>query len=284
MTKKLHALFGLKWNPFTSDLPVEACRKTPALEHFAWRVENLTREGGYALVTGDVGTGKSVALRLLCARLAHLREAKVGTFTRPQCSLPDFYRELGDLFGIALSPHNRWTCTKTLRERWRSHIDAALHRAVLIIDEAQQLKPAVLEELRLACATDLDSKTLLTVVLAGDRRLAEMFRGEDLLALGSRIRVRLSLEPLKPDELAEFLRHVVAEAGNAQLLTPDLVRTLAEHGAGNLRMTMGLAAELLEAAVARDARRLDEKLYLDVFAVTPGGSGARKPQGRGGAR
>jgi type II secretory pathway predicted ATPase ExeA len=284
MSKKLQSLYGLKWDPFGSDTPIEACRKTPTLEHFTWRVENLSREGGYALVTGEPGTGKTVALRLLCARLAHLRDVTVGIFTRPQCSIPDFYRELGELFGLTLSPHNRWTCTKTLRERWRTHVESALHRAVLIIDEAQQIKPAVLEELRLACATDLDSRTLLTVVLAGDRRLADKFRGEELMALGTRIRVRLALEALKPEELAEFLRHAVAEAGNAQLLTPELVRTLAEHAAGNLRVMMGLASELLDAAVARDAQRLDEKLYLEVFAVPPGGGSSRKSQARGGVR
>jgi type II secretory pathway predicted ATPase ExeA len=64
MNKKLLALYGLKWNPFSSELPTEALVITPKLESFCWRIEQtLVREGGFALVIGDPGTGKSVALR-----------------------------------------------------------------------------------------------------------------------------------------------------------------------------------------------------------------------------
>ena len=117
MSKKLQSLFGLKWNPFSPAVPTEACLKTPALENFTWRVENLAREGGYALVIGESGTGKSVALRQLQARLAGLRDVTVGVLTCPQCAIPDLYREMGDLFGLRLLPSNRWCRTKMLRER-----------------------------------------------------------------------------------------------------------------------------------------------------------------------
>ena len=63
--KKLLALYGLKWNPFTPELPVEALLASPRIEEFAWRVENLVSDGGFALITGDTGTGKSVTLRIL---------------------------------------------------------------------------------------------------------------------------------------------------------------------------------------------------------------------------
>jgi type II secretory pathway predicted ATPase ExeA len=58
-SKKLLALYGLKWNPFSPELPREALLATPKVEHFAWRVEQLVQEGGFALVTGESGTGKS---------------------------------------------------------------------------------------------------------------------------------------------------------------------------------------------------------------------------------
>jgi hypothetical protein len=56
---------------------------------------------------------------------------------------------MGDLFGVELAPHNRWAGAKVLRDRWQAHIDASLSRPVLIVDEAQEMKPAVLAELRL---------------------------------------------------------------------------------------------------------------------------------------
>jgi len=109
--------------------------------------------------------------------------------SRPQANLADFYREMGDLFRVELRPHNRWAGAKVLRERWQTHIDASLARPVLIVDEAQEMLSTVLSELRLLCSTRLDSHILLTVVLAGDGRLAERCVDE-FLPLASRIRVR----------------------------------------------------------------------------------------------
>jgi len=269
MNQKLLALYGLKWNPFVPDVPTEALLRSPKIDTFSWRVENLVRDGGFAWVTGDPGLGKSVALRLLVDRLSAQRELTIGLLTRPQAGLQDFYRELGDLFEVQLVPHNRWAGTRLLRERWRDQIEASLFRSVLIIDEAQEMQPAVLNELRLLCAADLDSRSLLTVVLAGDQRLADKFRAPDLLPLGSRIRVRLTLAPATPQELIECLRHALEQAGNPNLMTPELMTTLAEHAAGNYRILTTMANELLDAGAQREAKQLDEKLYLEVFAVTP---------------
>ena len=267
MNPKLLSLHGLKWNPFSPDVPTEALLVTPRLDHFGWRVEHLAREGGFALITGEPGLGKSVALRLLAERLAAHRDLVLGILTRPQSGIPDFYRELGDLFGVQLSPHNRWAGARVLRERWQDHIATSLLRPVLFVDEAQEMKPAVLNELRLLCAAALDARALLTVVLSGDPRLPEKFRAPELLPLGSRIRVRLTLHPATPQELGDCLRHALVQAGNPKLMTDELVITLTEHAAGNYRILMTMASELLDAAIQSGARQLDEKLYLETFAV-----------------
>jgi general secretion pathway protein A len=168
MNKKLLALYGLKWNPFSPELPTEALYVTPRIEQFYWRIEqHLIQEGGFALITGDPGTGKSVVLRLLAERLAQLRELRAGAIAHPSSNLADFYREMGDLFGVELKPHNRWGGFKALRERWLAHLEGTLLRPVLLIDEAQEMHPTVLNELRLLSSTQFDSRTLLTVVLAG---------------------------------------------------------------------------------------------------------------------
>jgi type II secretory pathway predicted ATPase ExeA len=86
--RKLSALFGLKWNPFLEDIPIEALCKTPRIDHFAWRVEDLVMHGGFALITGDVGAGKSTVLRLLAERLCGLRDVVVGEVQRPQSRVP----------------------------------------------------------------------------------------------------------------------------------------------------------------------------------------------------
>ena len=74
--KRLLALYGLKWNPFSPELPSEGLLATPRIENFAWRVEQLVQEGGFALITGESGTGKSVALRMVAARLSAVPEVR----------------------------------------------------------------------------------------------------------------------------------------------------------------------------------------------------------------
>lgn len=223
--------------------------------------------------------GKSVTLRLLTERLANLRDVQVGVLSRPQAGIADFYRELGELFGVPLHPHNRWGGAKLLRERWQSHIDASLSRPVLIVDEAQEMIIPVLAELRLLCSARLDSHLLLSVVLAGDARLLERFRCDELLPLGSRMRVRLALERSTPQELQECLRHALHKAGAPKLMTPELIAILSDHAQGNHRALMNMASELLALAAQREARHIDEQLFLETFA-TPSPAQAKSAGGR----
>jgi general secretion pathway protein A len=266
VNKKLLALYGLKWSPFSPDVPTEALQVTPRIESFCWRVEQLVGEGGFALVSGSPGAGKSVTLRLLAERLSGLRDVHVGVLSRPQARLADFYREMGELFGVELHPHNRWGGAKLLRERWQSHIDASLSRPVLIVDEGQEMVLPVLSELRLLCSARLDSHLLLTVVLAGDQRLLERFRCDELLPLGSRMRVRLSLERSTPQELQQCLQHALQKAGAPKLMTPELIATLCDHAQGNLRAMMNMAGELLALAAQREVHQIDEQLFFEAFA------------------
>jgi type II secretory pathway predicted ATPase ExeA len=267
--KKLLALFGLKWNPFVSNIPVESLWIPPAFDSFFFRVENLVMEGGFAMISAEPGLGKSKILQLISHRLSPLQGVSVGVMERPQSSLADFYRELGAIFGVNLSPANRYGGFKALRDRWLHHIKTTLFRPVLLIDEAQEMVASCLNEVRLLSSTHFDSQCILTSILCGDMRLPERLRTDELVSLGTRIRSRLILEPLHRDHLMAYLDHALDEAAAPHLMTDPLKEALSEHCLGNLRVLNLMAAELLEIAAQRELAQLDEKLFLEIYSRQP---------------
>jgi general secretion pathway protein A len=276
MKKKLLALYSLKFNPFSADIPTAALFSTPPTESFCWRIENQVGEGGFALVSGEPGSGKSAALRILSDRLSAIQDVMVGVLTRPQASILDFYRELGYLFGVALNPHNRWNGAKALREKWQAQIEASLYRPVLIIDEAQEMKTTAFSELRLLSSTNLDSRSVLLVILAGDSRLTDRLHHTDLLPIASRIRTRLRMEPATPQQLRECLAHLLAKAGNPNLMNASVQNALSEHAAGNYRLLVNMANELLALALSREVPQIDEKLFFEAFDMQSALSAAKR--------
>ena len=277
MNRELLTLYGLKFNPFATELPLEALFATPAVESFCRRVEHhLVRTGGFALITGEPGTGKSVALRLLAQRTERTEGLRVAALTHPSSRLADFYREMGELFGITLVHNNRWNGFKMLRERWRAHLDDSRMRPLLLIDEAQELQHTVLTEMRLLASTEFDSRAILSVVLSGDNRLLEKLRSSELLPLASRIRQRLVVLPPEPEDLAQLLDHLLDSAGNPALMTDGLKDTLVAHAGGNPRTLTVLADALLASAAELDREVLDEKLFFDTWGETPKRTRARR--------
>jgi type II secretory pathway predicted ATPase ExeA len=216
---------------------------------------------GFALICSESGTGKSVALA--DRRALKLRDVMVGVLeglVRLQTSIASW-----GISSQKLTPSNRWGGFRTLRERWKTHLASSRIKPVLLVDEAQEMAPDVLSELRILSSADFDATSLLTVVLSGDGRLLELLRHEDLVPLGTRIRTRLRTEAASREQLLELLGHALSKAGNATLMTPELMDTLVDHCAGNYRLLMTMAAELLAHGMAREIERLDEKVYLEVF-------------------
>jgi len=273
----IRSLYGLKYNPFLPDLPPEALFTIPGTKNFANRVHHMAAQGGFALITGDPGLGKSKTLQQIALGLEQIPDLTVRVMQRPQSSLGDFYRELGELFNVGLSPANRYGGFKALRSRWQSHCQSTLLKPVLLIDEAQQVTNDCLTELRLLQSHHFDSQNLLFTILCGDSRLPERFRSPDLLPLGSRIGPRLVLSPLSPEQLQDYLKFAIEKAGHPQLMSPELIRTLAAHAANNLRVLNHMAAELLNAAAEQNLPNIDESLFFEMFSP-PGSKSRRKSQ------
>ena len=269
MDRKIQALYGLKFNSFTPDIPVEALFVYDELDSFLWRIENIfIKEGGFSLITGESGRGKSATLRILESKLSTHRDIEVGVITHPSASVSDFYRELGDIFGVPLKLHNRWHSFKSLREKWAEYLDTSLVRPVLFIDEAQEMPLNVLNELRLLTSLKFDSQLLMSVVLSGDQRLPNKLTNENLLPLASRIKFRLNINYASSKQLTNSLQHMLDCAGNNQLMTPELIHVLSEHSIGNYRILYNNCSQLLSMAMEKGLSQLDEKLYLECFPAS----------------
>jgi len=267
--KQLLAYYGLKWNPFLPSIPVEALWHPPQMNSFIFRLENMTMNGGFALISGEPGLGKSKTLQIIAHQFNKLDEVIVGVMERPQSSVSDFYREMGALFGVNLSPANRYGGFKDLRERWKNHVKTTLFRPILLIDEAQEMLSGCLNELRLLNSVDFDSQNLLTTVICGDDRLPERFRTKTLVSLGSRMQFRLKLDPYTRDDLLDYMGHCLNQAGAPHLMTKTLIKTLVDHCAGNLRVLNNMASELLASGIEKELSQLDEKLFIEVFSRKP---------------
>jgi general secretion pathway protein A len=263
--RKLHALYGLKWNPFLAEIPTDALIKDEYTKRFCSRVEQVVLDGGFAMITGEPGTGKSITLRHLSAHLAEIPELSVKIITRPQSGIRDFYREISELFDVPMKQSNRFGSFANLRSHWKSHIKSSMFRPVLLIDEAQEAQDDVLNELRLLSSVELDSRNILAVVLAGDSRLPEKLRQTILLPLESRIRIRHHLDKRPPAELIQIITEAIKQAGAPELMTTLLIQTLAEHAMGNLRAMMLMANNLLASAAETEQRQLDENLFFEIY-------------------
>lgn len=240
-TDRIHTIYGLKWNPFSPDVPVEGLYTPAKLDSFFWRLEHLVLDGGFSSITGDLGIGKSAALRLLKARLEGVPELCVQVLQRPLSSLRDFYRELADLFAVDINTANRYASFDRIRGQWLAGIKRTLFRSVLIIDEAQS---------------------------ASDDRLFKKLATPELAPLESRLHVRHTVETWSSDDLATMLKARLHSTGRPHIMTEGVIIAVSSHCLGNPRTMLAQCNELLLAAAQRDALVIDEQLFFDVLKPT----------------
>jgi general secretion pathway protein A len=203
-----------------------------ALAHLLYGIE---QGEGFIAITGEVGTGKTTLCRALLQRLGSNTE--VAYVFNPIMSGEDLLRAVSIEFGLITEGYSRADLTDQLNQ-FLLQTSRDGRRALLIVDESQNLDPATLEEIRLLSNLETSSSKLIQIALFGQPELDEMLDSRGLRQLRQRITVRWSLSPLNAAETRDYVRHrlKIAAAKECNIFTDKALREVQRRAGGIPRL------------------------------------------------
>jgi len=251
------SFYGLKERPFnvTSDPSFFflSQRHKEALSHLYYGV---TQRKGIMVVTGEIGTGKTTLCRFF---LSSLKEnIKTAFILNPHFSEIQLLEAILKDFGIASRDKTRLSFISDLNRFLLAESEAG-NNVVLIIDEAQNLKPNQLEQVRLLSNLETEKEKLIQVILVGQPELNRRLNLYDLRQLQQRIMVRYHITPLNNEEVTNYINHRLSIAAGANRITfsDDAIRTITEFSSGIPRLINIICDRALLAGFVRETYVID---------------------------
>jgi len=266
------SFFGLNEKPFsiTPD-PRYLFMSERHGEALAHLVYGVTESGGFIQLTGEVGTGKTTLVRtLLLNRMPD--NADVAVVLNPQLSVLEFLATICEELHIDVA-HNRGSI-KAQTDALNRHLlmaHAAGRRTILVVDEAQNLAPAVLEQVRLLTNLETAKQKLLQIILIGQPELRELLARTDLRQLAQRITGRYHLEPLTMEETARYIEHRLKVAGAlGEVFDSGAKKDVYRLSQGVPRLINVICDRALLGAYSQESRRVNSKLVRRAAAEVRG--------------
>jgi general secretion pathway protein A len=240
---------------------------TEALAHLTYGFSH----GGFVLITGEVGTGKTTLLRNLVKQTP--KSLDVAFVLNPRLTARELLETVCDELGVDY-PHQASLSVKQYIDALNRHL-LATHQAgrdtVVIIDEAQNLSPAVLEQIRLLTNLETDKRKLLRIILLGQPELADLLARNELRQLAQRITARYHLRGLSREDTYAYVVHRLARAGgNPQLFSSLALRRLYRISGGIPRIINLVADRALLGAYAQGRHRVSARLVSQAAAEVLG--------------
>lgn len=252
--KDYRTFFGFEKEAFSADIAHKDILLTPALQGVIARFDYTLRLGGVALVTGEIGSGKSTALRYATGQL-HPSEYRVFTVTACSGSIMELYRQVTTALSINRSSNSKSIMINLIKKEIADLAVSQKVKPLLIIDEASLLRLEVFAELHTLCQFMQDSKMYLPMILAGHSTLVDKLNFRTSAPLASRVIARTHLEGLNRDELKDYLGHHVQLAGvTANMFDETAVTAIHQASGGILRKANHLARGALMAAAHENTR------------------------------
>jgi general secretion pathway protein A len=253
MNHNYRSFFGLKKEPFGSDIRVSEILKTTELIDVKERFDYIIRIGAIGLVTGEVGSGKSTAIRYAAEHL-HPSEYKSLYMTASSGAIMEFYRQLVNELDIHIKSNSKALMLRLIKKEITELVSEKKIKVVLLVDEASLLRLEVFAELHTICQFEKDSKPYLPIILAGQNNLIDKLSYRSSAPLASRIVARSHLQGSNLAGMQDYLNHHLTIAGIKQNLFDQNAITAIQQGSGGLfRKANHLARGALIAAAANQA-------------------------------
>jgi type II secretory pathway predicted ATPase ExeA len=233
MKETYRSFFGLSREPFSSELSLSEILQTPDLLAVRERFDYAIRLGAMALVTGEIGSGKSTALRYAAGQL-HPSEYRTLHLTASSGSILEFYRQLLAELGIEKHGSSRAVMTRLIQTEIKQLVQGKKLKMVLIIDEASLMRLEAFAELHTICQFEQDSKAYLPIVLAGQNNLIDRLMYRTSMPLASRIVARSHLEGINRQHMDQYLKHHLTIAGLKTNPYDETAITAIHQGSGGL--------------------------------------------------
>jgi general secretion pathway protein A len=282
-----HRYFGLDEQAFSIAVNPRylymSTQHREALAHLLYGVSS----GGFVMLTGEVGTGKTTIIRCLLEQLPD--SADLAIVMNPSASARDLLSSICDEFGVEYAPEE--TSIKVLTDKLSEFL-VQNHRqgrkTIVLIDEAQLLRISTLEQVRLLTNLETNTQKLLQIILVGQPELNELLAKPALRQLSQRITARYHLRPLNLEETAAYIKHRLAVAGmppGRHPFPPKIVRRVYQISRGIPRLINVLCDRMLLGAYSREATEIDADIcrratveVLGEVAVAPRARPAWWPQ------
>ena len=248
------APFSIAPNPrflFMSDQHREA------LAHLLY---GIGHDGGFVLLTGEVGTGKTTLCRCLLEKVPG--DTDVAFIINPRLSVVDLLANICDELGISYDAeklNNRLLVDAINHYLLERH--AAGRHTVLVIDEAQNLDTDVLEQLRLLTNLETDERKLLQIILLGQPELQDKLNTPELRQLSQRVTARYHLQALNYADMQAYIRHRLSVAGSDQaIFAPSALRFLHRQSKGIPRLINLICDRAMLGAFAQGVARIERSM------------------------
>jgi len=250
MSTSYRTFFGMKKEAFAGDLSLKEIFETDDIRSVQERFDYAIRLGAVALVTGEIGSGKSTALRYVAAKL-HPSEYRAVHITACSGSILEFYRLFLAELNIDKSSTSRAVMIRLIKKEIKELVLGKKLKVILIVDEASLMRLEVFAELHTITQFEQDSKPWLPIILAGKTSLIDVLTYQTSMPLASRIVARSHLEPANRTQMEAYLIHHLSIIGLNSNLFDEAATTAIHQGSGGLfRKANNLARGALIAAAS----------------------------------